>query len=148
MEYHLAQINVAQAIDNIDSVVMQGFKNQIDEINAIADTAEGFVWRLQGDEGSSTTIRAFDDPLLLVNMSVWRDLDSLKNYVYKSVHVDLIRDRDAWFHKMKDMHQALWWVPANRIPSLEEGKEKLQHIQKHGVSEVAFSFAKPFDAPA
>ncbi len=144
-EFHLAQINIAQAQDAMESKTMQGFVDRLDEINALADSARGFIWRLQDEQGDATSIRAFDDPELLVNMSVWKDLGSLKNYVYKSLHVELIRDRDAWFNKMLKAHQALWWIPAGHIPSIEEGKEKLDYLQKHGVSKTAFTFSKPFD---
>ena len=144
-KYRIAQINIARAKNEMNSEEMKGFVERLDEINSIADKSEGFIWRLQGDEGNSTTIKAFDDPMLLVNMSVWRDMESLKNYVYKSVHVELIRDRDAWFTKMADAHQALWWIKAGHIPSVEEGKEKLNYLQEHGVSKTAFTFSKYFD---
>ena len=142
--YHLAQINIAQARAEMDTEEMSGFVARLEEINALADMSPGFIWRLQSEGGDATAIRVFDDPLLLVNMSVWRDIDSLKNYVYRSAHVDLIRDRDAWFHKIPIAHQALWWIPAGHIPSVEEGKEKLDHLETHGPSATAFTFAKPF----
>jgi len=80
-------------------------------------------------------------------MSVWTDIASLKNYVYKSVHVELIRDRQAWFNKYVDAHQVLWWIPVGHIPTTEEAKEKLEYIQKHGATENAFYFGKPFPMP-
>lgn len=144
MKYQIAQINVAKALAEMDSKVMQGFVSRLDEINAIADAALGFVWRLQSEEGDSTSIRVFKDNLLLVNMSVWETFDDLKNYVYKSFHIELIRDREAWFSKMGKPHQALWWIPAGHIPSLEEAKEKLEYIRKHGPGKDAFTFGRPF----
>jgi hypothetical protein len=146
-KYHLAQINIAYAKEDNDSAVMAGFIKRLDEINALADKAPGFVWRLQGEEGNAVSLQVFEDPLLLVNMSVWEDMESLKHYVYRSSHVELIRDRDAWFNKMRKMHQALWWVPAGQIPSVAEGKEKLALIQQQGVSAAAFTFARPFAYP-
>lgn len=143
-QYHIAQINIAQAKSSMASETMKGFVERLDEINALADKSPGFVWRLQTDEGDATAIQAFEDPFLIVNMSVWQDIQSLKEYVYKSVHVELIRDRSAWFNKMIAMHQALWWIPVGHIPSVEEGKAKLNHLQEHGVSKTAFTFAKPF----
>jgi len=143
MKYHLAQINIAQALDSMESETMKGFVDRLDEINTIADNAPGFVWRLQSEDGDATAIRAFSNPLLLVNMSVWENIESLRAYVYKSFHVELIRDRDAWFDKMLQAHQALWWIPAGHIPTIEEGKLKLDHLQKHGPTETAFTFAKP-----
>jgi hypothetical protein len=123
---------------------MKGFIDRLDEINGIADNSPGFIWRLQTEEGDATAIQAFDDPLLLVNLSVWEDVDSLKSFVYKSLHVELIQDRDAWFKKMQESHQALWWISKGHIPSVEEAKEKLGYLQANGPSEVAFTFSKSF----
>ncbi len=146
--FHLAQINIAQAKDAMESQTMRGFVARIDEIHALADKAPGFVWRLQTEAGDATAIRAFEDPMLLVNMSVWDDVESLKRYVYQSAHVELIRDRDAWFNKMKPVHQVLWWIPAGHLPSLGEGKERLAMLQERGPSRDAFTFAKPFPQPS
>jgi len=146
-KYHLAQINIALAKAEMDTEIMEGFVSRLDEINNTADNAEGFIWRLQSEEGDATAIRVFDEPLLLVNMSVWDSIKALKNFVYKSAHVELIRDRQAWFHKFVDAHQALWWVSVGHIPTVEEAKEKLEYIQKHGPSASAFHFGKTFSIP-
>ncbi|BBM00122.1 DUF3291 domain-containing protein [Microbulbifer sp. GL-2] len=143
-DFNLAQINIAQSKASMESETMRGFVERLDEINALADGSKGFVWRLQTEEGDATSIQAFDDPMIIVNMSVWEDLESLKNYVYKSAHVELIRDRDAWFNKMKSMHQALWWVPVGHIPTVKEGTGRLSILQSKGPSSEAFTFAKPF----
>lgn len=145
--YHLAQINLAQAKDQMDSEVMKGFVERLDEINALAEASPGFIWRLQDESGNASEIQVFDDPLLLINMSVWQDIDSLKHYVYRSAHVDLLRDRDAWFDKTVQAHQALWWVPQGHIPSEREGVERLQQLQQQGPSAAAFTFARPQLAP-
>ncbi|GAB1265372.1 DUF3291 domain-containing protein [Aurantivibrio infirmus] len=143
-QYQLAQINIAQAKAEMDTKEMSGFVSRLEEINALADKSPGFVWRLQSDAGDSTAIRVFDNPLLLVNMSVWEDITSLKNYVYRSAHVELIQDRDAWFDKIAESHQVLWWIPRGHIPTPEEGKEKLAYLNENGPSKNAFIFAKPF----
>jgi len=146
-KYHLAQINIALAKAEMDTEIMEGFVSRLAEINETADNAEGFVWRLQTEDGDSTAIRVFDEPLLLVNMSVWENIEALKDFVYKSAHVELIRDRQEWFHKYIDAHQALWWIPAGHIPTIEEAKEKLETIQKQGPTALAFHFGKPFPIP-
>lgn len=130
----------------MDSDIMKGFTDRLDEINALADNSPGFIWRLQTEAGDATSIQAFDNPMMLVNMSVWDSMQALKGYVYKSAHVELIRDRDAWFTKMIEMHQALWWVPAGHLPSVSEGKEKLDVLQKNGPTRTAFTFAKHFES--
>jgi len=145
--FRIAQVNVAQAKADMESELMQGFVSRLDEINALADRADGFIWRLKEESGGATAIRVFDDPLLLINMSVWANLEALKHYVYKSLHVELIKDREAWFNKMGDSHQALWWIPAGHVPSTEEAQKKLEYIRKHGPSAEAFTFAKPYPTP-
>lgn len=145
--YHLAQVNVALARAEMTSEIMSGFVSRLDKINRLAENSKGFVWRLIGDGSDASSIRVFENPLFLVNMSVWEDLESLKIYAYKSAHVELIRDRDAWFHKLPEAHQALWWVPAGHIPTVFEAKLQLEHIRAHGPSPKAFTFAKPFPHP-
>ncbi len=143
-KYQLAQMNIARAKAEMNTNVMKGFVDRLDEINALADKAPGFVWRLQSEDGDSTSFRIFNDPLLLVNMSVWENLDTLKNYVYKSMHVELIRDREAWFNKLEHIHQVLWWIPTGHIPTAEEGKKKIDLLQSNGSTPQAFTFGKPF----
>ena len=144
MQYHLAQMNIARAVDDMESETMAGFVARLEEINALADSSPGFVWRLQDGAGDATNIQAFSDPDLLVNMSVWEDLESLQNYVYKSAHVELLKNKAAWFEKLTDVSQVLWWVPAGEIPTVFEGKARLQHLQDYGVTGSAFTFTKPF----
>ena len=147
-QYQLAQVNIAQAKDEMDTETMSGFVDRLDEINAVAEASDGFVWRLQSDDGGdATSIRVFDDSLLLVNMSVWDDVESLRNYVYKSLHVELVRDREAWFDKISAMHQALWWVPKGHIPSTQEAKNKLEILRENGPTQEAFTFGKAFQKP-
>lgn len=143
--YHLAQINIANAIAPMDSDTMRGFVDRLEEINSLADNSPGFVWRLQTEDGDATGIQAFDDPNMLVNMSVWENIESLKNFVYKSMHVELIQDRDAWFTKSAKAHQALWWIPAGQTPTVEEAKAKLEQLQSNGPGPEAFTFAINFE---
>tara|TARA_R110001592_G_scaffold363036_1_gene679390 strand:+ start:6326 stop:6775 length:450 start_codon:yes stop_codon:yes gene_type:complete len=147
VDYHIAQINIALARSEMTDEIMSGFVARLDEINALADISPGFIWRLQSDEGDATAIRVFDDPLLLINMSVWADIESLKNYVYRSAHVELIQDREAWFKKMVISHQALWWVPKDHIPTVEDGKEKLDLLEREGPSALSFTFSRPYSQP-
>jgi len=81
---------------------------------------------------------------MTINMTVSRDLDSLKQFVYRSIHVELLQDREAWFSKIAQPHQALWWVPVGHRPTVEEGKYRLARIQQDGPSAAAFNFARPF----
>ncbi|HEU4653357.1 MAG TPA: DUF3291 domain-containing protein [Steroidobacteraceae bacterium] len=145
--YHLAQINIAKAVADLDSPLMAGFRSRLNEINALADNAKGFVWRLQSAAGDATSIRVFDDPNIYINLSIWETPEDLKNFVYRSLHVELIRDREAWFTRLSEQHQAAWWVSAGHRPSAEEGRDRLLTLRAHGPSEAAFTLARPFPRP-
>jgi hypothetical protein len=145
-EQHLAQFNVARMLAPIDDPVMEGFRSQLDRINALADESPGFVWRLQTEGGDATSIRAYADPLVIVNMSVWESLEALHHYVYKSPHVGPLRDRRQWFEPATTP-VVLWWVPAGHIPAVEEAMERLEHLRVHGPSPRAFTFREPFPPP-
>ena len=147
MKFQIAQLNIAKAKAEMDTALMSDFVSRLDEINALADSAPGFVWRLQTEDGDATSLRVFDDPLVIVNMSVWTSIERLMEFVYRSSHVELIRDREAWFEKLGTLHQVLWWIPERHIPTMEEGKEKLEFIREHGPSEQAFTFGKSFPHP-
>lgn len=141
---HLAQLNIANMIAPLDSPVMADFVANLDPINAIADTSPGFVWRLKDESNSATAIKIFDDDFLIVNMSVWEDIDSLMAYVYRSAHVEIFKRRKEWFEKMKEMHMVLWHIPEGHIPEVKEGQERLVHLRQHGETPYAFSFKKRF----
>ncbi|NNE26381.1 MAG: DUF3291 domain-containing protein [Saprospiraceae bacterium] len=140
----LAQVNIARMKDSIDSPVMKGFVDALDEINAIADASPGFIWRLQGEEENATAIRVFEDDYLIINMSVWQDRDSLFNFVYKSDHLNVYLRKKEWFHAMSQMHMALWYVSEGHYPSPEEGKQKLEHLRMYGESLEAFTFKSKY----
>lgn len=137
---HLAQINIARMKAPLDTPQMAGFVARLEEINALADRSEGFVWRLQTPEGDATYLRPFDDDRILVNMSVWESVEALKNYVYRTAHAELLRDRRQWFDHFAGVYMALWWIPAGHTPDIDEAKARLAHLEAHGPTEVAFTF--------
>jgi hypothetical protein len=147
MAHHLAQINIARLIAPIDDPRIAEFVAQLAPINALADQAEGFVWRLQSSSGNATDVPYSDDPFVIVNMSVWESVEALRNYAYQSKHVQVFRDRAKWFHKMDQPSYCLWWVPAGHVPTVTEGRERLEHYQRHGATEFSFWFSRCFPAP-
>jgi hypothetical protein len=58
-----------------------------------------------------------------------------------------MRQRRSWFERFDGPYHALWWVTAGHLPSVDEAKERLEHLRAHGESVHAFSFAKLFPAP-
>ena len=144
---HLAQINIGRLIAPIDDPRIAGFVAQLDPVNRLADESPGFVWRLQSQSGNATDVTYNDDPSIIVNMSVWESLDDLKRFVYGSRHLGLFRDRQKWFEEMDLPHYCLWWVPVGRMPTVAEGRERLEHFQARGATPHAFWFSEPYPAP-
>ena len=145
--YHLAQINIAQMVAPMEDPQMADFVAQLDRINALADSSPGFVWRLQDDDGNATSVRAFDDPKLLVNLSLWESFDALKAYVYSSDHRNVLRDRARWFGRLPGAHLALWWIPAGTLPTLDDAKRRLDRLDVDGPGPDAFTFARDYPPP-
>ena len=145
--YHLAQINVARMRASLDDPIMAEFKTAIDEINAIAERSPGFVWRLQNESGDASEIRVYDDPKILVNMSVWQSTPQLKDYVYGSLHKDFFMRRRQWFEKFQGAHFGMWWVPVGKFPTATIGREKIEYLTIHGESPECFTFKNLYSAP-
>jgi hypothetical protein len=130
MKFHLAQVNIALMKAPLESDTMSGFVARLDEINALADLSPGFVWRLQAAEGNATYLRPYDDDRVLFNLSVWKTIQDLRAFVYRTAHAELLRQRHEWFSKFEGAYMALWWVPASHVPSIDEARNAW-HISKN-----------------
>lgn len=148
--WHLAEINVATAKFDLDAPEMVGFTGRLDEINALADAAPGFVWRLQTEEGNATAVEVVaGQPRLIVNLSVWQDFQSFSDYVFKSAHLELMQARHEWFETDRQPTFCMWWIPADGpMPSVAEAWERLTLLRENGPSPAAFPLKQRFAAPA
>jgi heme-degrading monooxygenase HmoA len=146
--YHLAQINIGRFIHDRDDPANADFMNALDPVNAQADGAPGFIWRMVGDGNDATDLVPDEsDPNLLLNMSVWQDAETLGAFVYSnSDHLAIMRRRKEWFEKI-EVFQALWWIPAGHIPTVAEGMERVAMLREHGPTAAAFTFRNIFARP-
>lgn len=141
---YLAQINIAKMIAAIDSPVMADFVNNLDRINTLAESSDGFIWRLKDDQNNATTIQVFEDDFIVVNMSVWKSMNALFEFTYASDHVELFKRKKEWFHQMKEMHMAFWYVDEGCMPTTQQAKERLAYLQKYGETPYAFTFKSKY----
>jgi hypothetical protein len=142
--FQLAQVNIGRTRGEMTDPVMAEFVARLPEINALADQAPGFVWRLQTEDGDATAVRPYEDKGILINLSVWADLPALRAYVYRSAHAAVMRRRREWFERFDRVYVALWWVPAGHRPSIAEAVARLAYLEQHGPTGFAFSFKEPF----
>lgn len=147
--FHLAQVNIALPREPLDAPLLADFVASLAPVNAAADTAAGFVWRLATEDGDATAIRAFGDERLVVNLSVWDSLESLRNFVYaQSAHRAVLARRREWFERLGSSSVVLWWVSAGRRPSVGEAEERLRTLDTHGPTAAAFTFRESYPPPA
>lgn len=145
--YHLAQLNIATALASMDSPIMKDFVDNLEYINGIGEASPGFVWRLKDESGDATSIQVYHDPNIIVNLTVWEDPDSLKQFLFKTDHAQFLKRKKEWFKPVKEATYVLWWVPKGHIPDVIEAKERLEYLNNNGESAEAFSFRKLFPAP-
>lgn len=148
MQYQLAELNIAKFRLPQDHDVNADFVNSLDRVNALAEAAPGFIWRFTGSGNDAMDVQAFGDPNIIINLSVWSDVQSLVNFVYRNDdHKSIMRRRKEWFDKI-DFHLVLWWVEEDKRPTIEEAKIRLELLRRNGPSYSAFTFKKPYVAPS
>jgi len=145
--HQLAQVNIALPREPLDAPLLADFVADLEPVNAAADAAPGFVWRLQTDDGDATGIRAFGDDRLIVNLSVWESVEALRAFVSGARHLAVLRRRREWFEQAAEDHLALWWVPAGHEPPVHEAEERLALLRRDGPSPAAFTLRSPFPPP-
>jgi hypothetical protein len=145
--FQLAHFNVARLRAPLTDPSMAEFVAGLETINALADSSPGFVWRLaEGPDGDATTVRPLD-PDVIVTMSVWDSAESLREFSYRSAHLDYLVRRRDWFRPPDfPASLVLWWVPAGHIPTVEEACRRLELVAA-GPSPEAFTFRRTFPAP-
>ncbi|MEQ8842833.1 MAG: DUF3291 domain-containing protein [Acidimicrobiales bacterium] len=146
--WQLAQLNVGRLRAPVDHPDTAGFADNLDPVNAAAEAAPGFVWRLKDDSGNATGFVRDGDPLRILNLSVWDSIESLKAFTYGDGHVEFMRRRLEWFEPRDRAHLVLWWVPAGHEPSIDEAESRLARLEADGPSPSAFTFARPFPPDA
>ena len=151
--YVLAQVNIGRLLAPIESPLIAGFVAALDEVNAVADAAPGFVWRLQTEDGDATAVRGFERDAVgaaggvIINMSVWESVEALAAYAYGAEHIAVLRRRREWFEKMRHAHLVLWWIPRGHIPTVSEAEDRLEHLRAHGPTAHAFTLRQHFPPP-
>ena len=148
--WHLAQLNIGLFNHPLEHPEMAEFVDNLDRINTLAEGAPGFVWRLTSDEGESSSyvdVPGATDPLVAPNLSVWTGVEALREFMFKTDHVNYLRRRADWFQKQDGPLAVLWWIPAGTIPRLEDSVRRLDVLKEKGPSEVGWTFREPFPTP-
>jgi Domain of unknown function (DUF3291) len=147
-KYQIAEINIARMNGvNINDPIMQEFVDNLDKVNALAESSEGFVWRLKDENNNATNLNPYNDDQIIINVSVWENIETLETFVYKTFHTGFLKRRKEWFQNFGKVYTAMWWIPAHEFPTVEEAVAKLDYLQKNGASEMVFDFRTKFPPP-
>ncbi len=147
MKYHLAQFNVATGFGLSSEPVMLGFMERLDEVNAVADRSPGFVWRLKTAAGNATAILPYNNKRILINLSVWESIRDFRQFVYTTIHGEMVRDGRIWFEPKTEPQIVMWWIPAGELPTVDEAVDRLAFLRSKGSSSEAFSLRSTFPPP-
>lgn len=144
-DYHIAELNIGRLVAPVDDPRVADFVDNLTRINQLGHQTPGFVWQLLTEDGDSTAFRIFEGDDMLINLTVWEDIESLYKFAYSSEHVEFFRRRREWFHKLVDYPAlVLWWVPAGHQPTLAEARDKVLYLKEHGPTPLAFTFKQRF----
>jgi uncharacterized protein DUF3291 len=152
VNYVLAQVNMGRLAAPLDSPQLAGFMAALDPVNAVADAAPGFLWRLQTEDGNATSVHAFewdaaDSAGVIVNMSVWESVETLAGFIYSRPHREIMRRRRQFFQKMTEAYTAMWWIPRGTIPTTGDAEDRVRHLRAHGPTPDAFTLRAHFPPP-
>jgi len=148
MKYQLAELNVARMKGvNIDDPIMKEFIDNLDRVNALAESSPGFIWRLKDEENNATAFNPYEDEQVIINLSVWEDIKSLEHFTFKTFHTEFLRRRKEWFVHFGGAHFVLWWIPEGNYPTIEEAVYRLERLNESGPSAQAFNFKHRFPRP-
>jgi hypothetical protein len=138
---HIAELNIAKWHFPADDPRAADFINALDVVNATAERMPGFVWRLVGESNNALDIAAFDDPAVIVNMSVWQRVEDLEHFVWNTVHKRIYQRKNEWFSALKSHHFVMWMVDEGHVPTVAEARERLDYLDKIGNSDHAFTWS-------
>jgi Domain of unknown function (DUF3291) len=137
---HLAELNIAVPKYKLDDPRIADFMNSLERINSLAATMPGYVWMHKDETGSAFHLPT-PWPYAAANLSVWESAEQLEHFVWNTVHKKFYNRKAEWFDAMKSHHLVMWFVEEGHRPSLNEAKERLDHLDLHGNSDYAFNWS-------
>ena len=147
MIFNLTQVNIAIAKYSYADPEFAGFVDNLDRIYELAEHADGFVWRYVSEDEDAEAKRIFSNDALIFNMSMWKSLQDLRNFIYESDHVQILRKRAAWFVPQDRPTMTLWWQPDGKLPTVAEAKRRLECLAQTGSTVDAFTFRDEYEMP-
>ncbi|MGB0658907.1 MAG: DUF3291 domain-containing protein [Mangrovicoccus sp.] len=143
--YHLAELNFGILRHDWDDPRVAEFVEALDAVNAVAERSPGFVWRLSDEEMDAAQNdpdgALGGNPRMASTLSVWEDPQSLKHFVFNTVHARFYKRGAEWFAPETGGNLVMWWVAKGHRPSIEDGKARHAYWAAHGDTDQAFGWS-------
>lgn len=142
----LLQFNVAKMRAPFSDPLFDDFKSQLDSVHQVADQDPNFLWRLKGELNAEGYIAPYPKfPLLMGNLSAWRDFESMYSYTFTGPHLEVMKNKRKWFGKLDGFYSVIFYLHDNWLEQpdyclLETAKLRLTHYQDNGPSQLGFGY--------
>lgn len=124
-----------------DDPSMAAFADGLDQVNAVAERSDGFVWRFDGSEAEAAAALGRPlpgHPLTICSFSVWRSVEDFDFFIHKTLHGRFLRRREDWFVSGPS-EMVLWHVEAGHEPDISEALDRLDQVRAEGPGDVVFT---------
>lgn len=81
-------------------------------------------------------------------MSVCSDAESLFEFVHRSTDTSVMTKRRALLVRFGEASQALWWIEAGHVRTVDEALNRLRRLDRYGRMREAFTLKMRSPAPA
>ncbi len=138
----IAHMNWGRLLYPLDHPEMADFENALDGVFALAERHPGFVWRMSDEATASELGQLGYDERMSATVSVWKSIEALRDFAFRSRHGAYVNARDRWFEPAKPPQLVLWQVAAETRPTFEEAFQRLEILKREGPSSEAHGWPK------
>jgi len=143
--WSLAQFSIVQMKFPFSDTKFDDYKLMLREAQKVAEEHPGFIWRYQGEKDNLGYLMPYEkDPYVMGHLSVWRNSETLMDYVYTGTHLQLLKNHRRWFTKINEISHVLWWISSGHRPTIEEARASLYVVNEGGSSPTAFTVKEQF----
>ena len=143
-DHHLAEFNWGILRYDWGDPRIAEFETNLDRVNAVAARTDGFIWQMPSEQMESAQLDPAGpfggNPRLASTLSVWRDPESLKHFVWNTLHQKFLRRGPEWFAD-QPLRLVMWWVPIGERPTIEDAVRRLEILKEQGDGPTAFGWS-------
>ena len=138
----IAQMNWGRLKYPLNDERMIEFSESLNNVYSIAENHTGFIWRIPDNKVEVQLINLEFDEFISSTVSVWDNMESLKDYTFNSLHGVYLKRSSEWFEKVDGPQLVIWNVKNDDCPTFKESFERLAHLKINGPTDYAYGWEK------